>query len=83
MIQIVQSTAEMLPTLTKLTYIVLYPPGEQMLPNGAIVRNIDIATDALNSLINSGGISLPTGCGWAVQIINNDTGEVTTIGKTE
>ena len=83
MVPIVQSTAEMLPTLTKLSYIVLYPLGEQMLPNGKIISNYDIAVEALTSLINGGGIALPTGCGWAVQIVNNDTGEVTTIGTLE
>ena len=70
-------------TLTKLSYIVLFPPGEQILPNGELKHNADIAMEALKLLIDGGGIVLPTGCGWAVQIVNNDTGEVTTIGTLE
>lgn len=69
--------------LTKMSYVVLYPPGEQMLPDGSLISNQQIATDALFLLVNGGGITLPTGCGWAVQVINNDTGEVTTIGNIE
>lgn len=70
-------------TGTKLTYVVLYPLGHQMLEDGSVISNCQIAEDALQALILSGGVRLPNQCGWAVHVINNDTGEITVIGKTE
>lgn len=86
MVQIVQSTAEMLPALTKLSYMIFYPPGTTLvdwIDDQPIQKlNHQIATEALASLINGGGITCPTDSGWAIGIVNNDTGEVTVIGET-
>ena len=69
--------------LTKLSYIVIYPPGQMMLQNGTLVETSEIATNTLNALVSGGGVTCPSGNGWAIGIVNNDTGEVTMIGQTE
>lgn len=70
-------------TGTKLSYVVIYPLGTMTLENGTEIDNCEIAKDALESLIMTGGISLPNHCGWEVHVINNDTGTITVIGKAE
>lgn len=68
--------------LTKLSYVVIYPLGGTTIGDEHI-DNQTIATRALEALVIGGGISMPSGCGWQVYVVNNDTGEITRVGETE
>lgn len=74
-------------TATRLSYIVIYPEGTTTVgwvaDNPIIKENYDIANEVLDALIMGGGVSIPSGCGWAIGIVDNETGKVNMIGSTE
>lgn len=66
-------------------FIVEYPEGETVtavvLDEPTYTNNYEIAQQALSSLRLGGGITLPTGIGWKVHIINLKTGNITVVGE--
>lgn len=68
---------------SKISYVVLVPLGTSTLHDGTTRDNIEIGQEIAEILAKGGSVVLPMWQGWQVGVINNDTGEVTLVGKTK